>query len=540
MTRLARAAAAIGHAANVLFGTPSNRHGSPAAFPDRGEVAVSDGPMVIAYHPSARQAGEGVLAAGGNACDAFVAAVVAENVVAEGASSLAGSLSALVHVAAEGRTLYLDGGFNDPVDRAAAWSPGRGTGRAVLVPGAPAALAALHGRFGRLPWARLLEPGIALAEEGFAPTRLMSAVAALRTRELRRSDYGRATYRPDDGLPPRMHLPHVAAFLRRLAEDGPDHVYRGAWGKAFLRTVAAAGGRLTARDLSVYEARWDEPHVGDFRGCRVESSSGRSYGGLWVQLALATLDRSGIDDAGSIAQRMAIARGTWREPRLFDPAVLDDRSASRWRAADGAPAVIEGLVDGEGRAAAAAHSYPIIVRDGDGTIVNGTTTAQSEPWGDGLFVQGVSLTASGRIAFGVAPGERRLSPFSQHLVHGDDGPRLVVGTISNSAVEAAFQLLATLVGTDADLGAAVALPRFGTFPPKRRSLRPKPDLSRMWLDPRVGREERDAIAARRLRVSQRDPVDTGLGAVMRIGPGRIEGATLPLPYLDDPFAEEAS
>ena len=73
-----------------------------------------DGGAVIAYHDEAREIGESVLRSGGNAFDALVATVAVENVMAEGASSLAGSLGVLTYHAANNEILYLDADFNDP------------------------------------------------------------------------------------------------------------------------------------------------------------------------------------------------------------------------------------------------------------------------------------------------------------------------------------------------------------------------------------------------------------------------------------------
>src|SRR5262245_4202148 len=75
--------------------------------------------IVLAYHPEVREIGMRVLENGGNAVDAFVAAVAAQNVIAEGASTLAGPLGVLVYTAADNRVRYLDGDFQDPFDPAA-------------------------------------------------------------------------------------------------------------------------------------------------------------------------------------------------------------------------------------------------------------------------------------------------------------------------------------------------------------------------------------------------------------------------------------
>ena len=503
------------------------------------------GGLVVAYHPEVRRVGETVLAAGGNAFDAFVAAVAAENVVAEGASSLAGPLAALLYIAAEDRVTYLDATFNDPLDPEEAWSLKQpAAGRAILVPGAPAGLAELAARYGRLSFADLLAPAIGLAEEGILVNRLMTACIAERMAVLRASDYGADTYLPH-GRPLRpgtlLRQPDVGAFLRGFAAEGADFVYRGEWGGCFLEAVQAADGRLTADDLDSYSVEWHEPWSASYHGHPIHSCSGRSFGGVWVLLALQVLQAAGpMPDAPTeLADLVAIARRVWAEGDLFDPAALETRPAmEQLLGGDHAQMLLAQSLTAPvvPKTASGPHSYQIITRDRDGNIANGTTTLQSDPWADGLFVQGVPLTSAGRLPFGTSPGQRRISPFSLHIVRQGQQPWLTVGTISNSVVEAAFQVLVNLIDHGGALEDAVTRPRFGTFPPVAKAASVMADVTRNWVDPRVTRDTLRVLRARGIKPVQRRPVDTGLGAVLRIEDGVAEGMVLPLPYLADPFA----
>lgn len=528
----------------ALVGTPGLRFDQPAEPLPRQPAG-----LVVAYHPQVRQVGEAVLAAGGNAFDAFVAAVAAENVVAEGASSLAGSLAVLLYLAAEDRVTYLDATFSDPLDPGGAWSPEEpALGRAVLVPGAPAGLVELVARYGQLPFADLLKPAITLAEEGFPANRLMAACTAERIAILQASDYGCQAYlrngrplRPGD----MVHLPEVGAFLRGLAAEGADYVYRGEWGRQFVETVQAADGRLVAEDLAAYAVEWHEPWLATYRGHSIHSGSGRSFGGLWVLLALQVLEAMGPKPGrhyskhpAGFADLVAIARQVWAEDALFDWAALERRSATDGLLARGHADALLAQAMGAAtpaKAVSGPHSYQIVVRDRDGNIANGTTTAQSYAWADGLFVQGVPLTAAGKIPFGTAPGERRMSPFSLHIARRDTQPWLAVGTIANSAVEASFQVLVNLIDHGLSLEEAVTLPRFGTFPPMAEGEAAMADVARNWVDPRATRGALRALKQRGVDPVRRRPVDTGLGAVLRIEDNVAEGLVLPLPYLADPF-----
>ncbi|MDB5379743.1 MAG: hypothetical protein JWR00_4189 [Rubritepida sp.] len=529
---------------NALAGAGRLRFDQPAE-----PLVQQPAGMVVAYHPEVRRVGEQVLAAGGNAFDAFVAAVAAENVVAEGASSLAGPLAALLYIAAEDRVTYLDATFNDPLDPEGAWSPEESAaGRAILVPGAPAGLAELAARYGRLPFADLLAPAIMLAEGGFPANRLMAACIAERVAVLRASDYGAGTYlRRGRPLRPGnlVQQPEVGAFLRGLAAEGADYVYRGEWGGQFLEAVQATDGRLGVGDLAAYSVEWHEPWLASYRDHLIHSCSGRSFGGLWVLLALQVLQAAGPRPDGrpshppaDLAGLVAIARRVWAEGDLFDPAALETRPAmEQLLARDHAHVLLAQLMDAptSSKAVSGPHSYQIIVHDRDGNIANGTTTLQSDPWADGLFVQGVPLTSAGRLPFGTSPGRRRISPFSLHIVRRGEQPWLAVGTISNSVVEAAFQVLINLIDHGSSLEDAVMLPRFGTFPPVAKSGAVMADVTRNWVDPRITRDTLRVLKARGVEPARRRPVDTGLGAVLRVENGMAEGMVLPLPYLTDPF-----
>jgi gamma-glutamyltranspeptidase/glutathione hydrolase len=516
-----------------------------------GRPIVRRGGIVISYHPEAREAGEAVLRAGGNAFDAFVAAVAAENVLAEGASSLAGPLGVLVYRAEDGLTEYLDADLNDPLESRPrrVWK-GRSPGEVILVPGAPAGLEALSTKYGRLPFGEALRPAVELAADGFTVNNMMALCIKERAELLKESGYGRATFFRD-GKPlvagETIRQPEVADFLRTLGREGSAYVYNGDWGDEFLSTVEAHGGTLTARDLREYGAKWCEPWTTTYRGHTLRSSSGRSYGGLWVLLALRTLEHSNLpqtprywEDASCLETLIRVMRQTWSEPDIFNPRVMGDPEAvgplltaeyarSIWeRVRDKAPHNFMGF--------AGSHSYHLTVRDDAGNIASGTTTIESLPWADGIFVQGVPLSAAGRIPWNTRPGERRLSPFSIHFAFQEGRPRFAVGSFNNSMVETSFQLLVKLIHYGMSAQDAASTPRVGTFPERATAWRLPIRLDQNWLDPRVDGEVVKELKRRGIKVKATGIIDTGLGVAMRVGPGdEVEGALVPVPYLRNPF-----
>ncbi|MDQ3898236.1 MAG: gamma-glutamyltransferase [Actinomycetota bacterium] len=490
--------------------------------------------------------GHAILDSGGNAFDAFVAMVAAENVVAEGASSLAGPLSAVLHDGSNGEVVYFDADFNDPLSPDWRWHATMPRdGRSVLVPGAPAGLAALAETRGTRPLHQLLEPAIRLATEGFAVSRLMANFITWRAPVLQRTPYGRKTYFSSDGAPlttgTTLRLPEVASFLSKLGQLGPSYVYAGDWGARFLESVRADKGVLTEADLATYEVYSRKAWTTTYRGYTFHSSSGRCYGGPWTLLALKTLEHMSLpasphysEDADLLQVLIEIARAVWSESWLLDYRQLDDLDAMAARLTEAHSREIwdrvRARVPLRPAVTGGSHSYHIIVVDESGNAVSGTTTIQSDPWGEGVFVEGVPLTTAGAVPWSTAPGSRRLAPYSIHLAFRDGLLRFSAGGISNSAVEAAFQFLVNLIDHGLPVEESVSRPRFGTFPDTRRLT-----LRKNWIDPRVDSAIVRTLRRRGLRFQRRGLLDTGLGTVVAaLADGRLAGASAPIPYIPDP------
>jgi gamma-glutamyltranspeptidase/glutathione hydrolase len=519
-------------------------------FSQAAEPIKRRGAVVIAYHPEAREIGEAIMRSGGNAFDAFIATVAAENVLAEGASSLAGSLSVLTYHAADATVQYLDADYNDPHAPAGDAAANKNLGRAMLVPGAPAGLEALATRYGSMPFSELLEPALELAQNGFHVNRLMEAAIRQCDATLNRTSYGRETFFRNGKAPQKgemFYQPEVATFLHQLGKEGAAYVYTGEWGNRFLETVQSQGGVLTEKDLSEYRVRWCEPFRSTYRGHTIYSSSGNSFNGIWVLLALKTVEHLDLpktpyywDDADTLETLIRISHQVWSEPTIFNYLALNDRERIEailtpehtrsilQKARDRMPLNFMGL--------GGTHSYQIITVDAAGNIANGTTTINAGPWGDGIFVEGIPITNAGRIPWNTKPGERRLSPFSSHLVQKDEKPRFGVGSIGNSVPEASFQLLLKLIDYDLPVVDAVATPRFGTFPDSSSSRKISVKLDRNWLDPRIDEAIVKTLKKRGLKFQQKGLVETGLGAAIRFEDDEsATGLTAPVPYLTNPF-----
>ncbi len=184
-------------------------------------------------HWCASEAGGRTLAAGGNAVDAAVAAAFALGVCEPAASGLGGQTMALVYLAEQAKTIAVDGSSRAPHRTPPAEpkaSERRRGHQATTVPSTPAALGYLHERYGRLPFAQVLQPAIELAEGGYPVSELQHRLTVRELKHLKSGTAaqfflkeGRRAYAPGDIL----RQPVLARTLRRLAAAGYEDFYRG-------------------------------------------------------------------------------------------------------------------------------------------------------------------------------------------------------------------------------------------------------------------------------------------------------------------------
>src|SRR5579862_6886208 len=222
--------------------------------------------LVVAAHPLAAQAGADVLAAGGSAIDAAIATQLVLGLVEPQSSGLGGGAFALVWDAQHRRLTSFDARetapsgatsalFLAPDGKPAAFFDAVIGGRSVGVPGVPRLLAILHARFGRLPWARLVEPAIRLADGGFAISPRLAALIAADT-YLAHDATAHAYFFEADGTPKRagtlLRNPAYAATLRALAAHGAAVFYAGPIAVDLVAAVAAPPhpGSLSLADLA--------------------------------------------------------------------------------------------------------------------------------------------------------------------------------------------------------------------------------------------------------------------------------------------------
>lgn len=280
--------------------------------------------MVAAAHPLAAEAGLAVLRDGGSAVDAAVAVQMVLTLVEPQSSGIGGGAFLLHYQSGTGRIEAWDGRETAP----AAAGPdlflrdGRPMpflqavvgGRAVGVPGAVAMLEAAHREHGRLPWARLLDPAIRLAEQGFPISARLARDIAGDMLLLRRDPGASAYFFDAQGLPlPAGHVlrnPALAATLRAIAEQGAAALARGPIAEDILAAVTrhpSNPGVMAATDLSTYAPRRRDAVCTPYRRYRVCGFPPPSSGGVAVAQILGLLghfDMARLDPRGAEAAHL--------------------------------------------------------------------------------------------------------------------------------------------------------------------------------------------------------------------------------------------
>jgi gamma-glutamyltranspeptidase/glutathione hydrolase len=242
-------------------------------------MVISRYGIVATEHPLASQIGATILAQGGNAVDAAVAANAAMGVVGPMANGIGGDLFAIVYEAKSGK-LY---GLN-----ASGWAPGglsieflKSKGftqmatngiQSVTVPGCVDGWQKLLDRFGQKKMKDVLAPAIRLADEGFPVTEIFSSYWVASERKLRKNKSASRTYLPNGSAPAAGEIfrnPDLAWSLQQIAKRGRKGFYEGALARRVLKGSTELGGTVSAADLAKFSAEWVEPISTTYHGWTV-------------------------------------------------------------------------------------------------------------------------------------------------------------------------------------------------------------------------------------------------------------------------------
>ncbi|MDB5705913.1 MAG: ggt 1 [Sphingomonas bacterium] len=444
--------------------------------------------------PIAVHAGVEALRQGGTAADAAVATALAQVTTMLGANvSFAGVAELVYFDAKTGKVNAMDAGWNGwrgetspatipDTDLSEITGKAGGisgaAGRKTLVPGFMAGMAAMHGRFGRLPFARLVAPSIWYAEHGVPVTPLTGAYFPMAAKKLARTPEGRRFAMPDG-----THLPatgdrfvqgDLAATLKAVAAHGASALYRGAWARHFVAAVNAAGGRATMADMAAYKVRWTEPLQVGVAGATVYGPGAPNSTGCGMLTAINLLDHEEPvkpywQDAQAFRKtaltlRLATILG-WSpevEALVGKQLGMSAGCASRLAPTFGAAAAgkVEALLDRAADPVPGHHSASVVVIDKWGNVAALVHSSNTPLWGDsGMVVDGVPIPVPAGLyrheLVRIAPGAR--VPTDMAPLIALRGGKPVLAAIGSSLLQETVRIVTGLIG-DGDPATVMGAP----------------------------------------------------------------------------------
>ena len=556
----------------VMSGARVNESELAMPLPKADAPVVTRFAQVVSAHPLASRVGSQILQRGGTAYDAAVAVQFALAVVLPAAGNIGGG-GFLVYLDRNGSAGALD--FRETAPAAAtrdmyldpktgAVVPGLSTTGALAVgtPGTVAGMAALHKRLGKLSWASLVQPAVALAAQGF-PLTQKEADGLNRNRiAFARTNAGRpapAYLHPDSTrlwlADDTLRLPELAAALARIRDQGRAGFYQGETARQLLKEVQSRRGLLIQKDLDTYQARWRAALRGKYRDYEVIVMPPPSSGGVALLQMLQMLEsvdfpRLGYHAPLAVHALTEVERRAYADRATFlgDPdfgrvpvAKLLDLDYNRYRA---------GSIRPDGHATpsadvAAGENIPIYespetthycIVDAYGNAVSCTTTLNGA-YGSHLVVPGAGFILNNEMddfsakagvpnAYGlvggkanaIGPGKRMLSSMTPTILTRNGKLALVLGTPGGSTI--ITSVLQTIIGVvDYGLNAQQAATA--------------PRLHHQWLPDLVDVEAgallpaaQDTLRQRGYRLNPHSP--WGRVDLIRVLPdGRLEGGADP-------------
>jgi gamma-glutamyltranspeptidase/glutathione hydrolase len=514
--------------------------------------AVASRGMVVTNHPLGSAAGAEMLAAGGNAVDAAIAALFALTVVEPMMVGIFGA--GMTHLRlADGRQLVID---NYTVAPAAArpdmYRPVSDTWPDYLraegdlnllgllsvgVPGTLKGWCEALARFGRLDLESVMQPAIRHAERGFRATPYLVEAVTETAVDLARFQETARTFLPGGALIKAgdlVVLGDYAATLRLIAAKGPDVLYGGELGAAIADYFRGAGGILTLDDLARYQTVERRPIRGSYRGYEIAGPPPPTAGGLHVVEMLNILEGFDVAALGFgtaayihlVAEVLKIGFAD-RNACTGDPAFVDipvERLTSKDYAAARRAEIRSDRAGDYGAprsAAPSAHTTHVTTADADGNVVAMTQTINNL-FGAKATAPGTGVLLNNTMALfdphpghpaSVAPGKRVTSSMAPTLVLRDGRPVWALGLPGGVRIfTSVLQALVNLIDHRMSLQEAVEAPRVWTQ---------GQDLE---MEEGIPEAIRAAVAARGHRVVAVPAVAGGMNAVAFEPDGMLTGA----------------
>lgn len=480
-------------------------------FAQSGRIAQrAENGMVVSSHYLASQAGNKILAQGGNAIDATVATAFALAVTLPSAGNVGGGGFIVYHGNDGEKTTF---NFREKAPMAATLEMFLGEdGRiknnsnhegllSVGVPGTVAGLYKAHQSKGSLPWETLLEPAIKLAEEGFPSSYdvqwFLNWVNSNKKEYVSTANVflknGTQIYKPGE----IWKQPDLAETLKRIRQSGAEGFYKGKTAQLIEDYMKAHGGLITKEDLARYEAEELEPVTGVYRGYDIVSMPPPSSGGVTLIEMLNILEGFDLEEMGlnsamylhvvTEAMRRAYAD---RALHLGDPNFNKNMPVSRLTSKEYATGLRASIEKGKASVSdsanfSAAHFLPestetthISIVDKEGNAVSMTYTLEAS-YGSRIVVEGAGFLLNNEMGdfnpipgytdsrglIGtepnlVAPEKRMLSSMTPTIVAKDGKPVIIIGSPGGrTIINTVLQVILNVIDHKLDIAKAIESPR---------------------------------------------------------------------------------
>ena len=498
---------------------------TPYSYSIPKKVLVNHG-AVVSAHPLASQVGVSILQQGGNAFDAAIATQLALAVVYPAAGNIGGGGFMVAHLAApphnpgkpaaktttagpnspNSHDIALDFREKAPASATrdmyldAAGNPVQGLSEnGHLASGIPGTVAGLFAelKYARLPFAKLIQPAIDLAENGFVITaeearNLNSAQGAFKNFNTVQPVFVKAVdWKKGDTLVQK----DLAKTLRLIRDKGAKGFYEGETARLILEEMHRGKGIITAADLQGYKAVERTPSIFPYKNYSIVTMPLPSSGGVVLQQMLKMVENQplaayGFESVKAVhlmteVERLAYAdRAQYLGDRdffsvpvdtLVSPAYIRTRLALIPAKAGNSRDIKAGVLS-----PASEETTHLDVIDAKGNAVSITTTLNGG-FGNKVVVGGAGFFlnnemddfsikpgvpnmygAVGTEANAIAPGKRMLSSMSPTIVLDNKGKvYLVVGTPGGTTITTSvFQTLVDILDFGLSTDDAVNLPKF--------------------------------------------------------------------------------
>ena len=457
---------------------------------------------VATPHYLASAAGARVLATGGNAVDAAVAANLVLGVVVPYMCGFGGDLMAMVW---DGAVRAYRGAGRAPAAATSAKIRDLSETRTmpvlgphtVTVPGAVEGWFALLDEWGTRSFGDLAADALRYADEGFVPTRrgawfFESVAGAYDASGL--PDFRTAYGTVAAGVPIRQ--PALGGLIRTLADEGPDPFYRGRIGEAIAARVAAAGGLLATDDLAAHRGEWVAPLHARFRDLEVFEHPPPTQG-MTALGALRIIDgldpgSDGPDRQHLLIEALRIALSD-RATHLGDPGAMtvdptdflaEEAVAARRRSIDPRRTTVPAPAP-----APDGGTVYLCAADGDGLMVSliqsnffaAGSGLRVPEWGVNLYNRGSGFVLEDGHPHAIGPRKYPLHTLIPALALRDGAPGFVFGTEgAHGQAQTHVQLLTRIAVDRSDPQAAISAPRF-TIDPGSGEVAIEDHMDEAWI-----------------------------------------------------------